>query len=204
MLQLCSLPAAVAIEGRDDEEGMRRDGNRTQAWAQFIYLHKVNDVEGNSCAFNRSRVLAISILYVYVCAVYEYVHNVNALDSCGSTRCVYLMCRHFAYLCLLLVVVVVVSVLYADMLFNRSRCYRHSQIRADTLNMIVCWRWCYSRRRQSALAWAWLGLAWIAFVWFGLGNFAPHGTDFCRMNANHLHTHTRVYTGHTHRHTSAQ
>lgn len=104
-------------------------------------------------------------------------------------------------LCLLLVVVVVVSVLYADMLFNRSRCYRHSQIRADTLNMIVCWRWCYSRRRQSALAWAWLGLAWIAFVWFGLGNFAPHGTDFCRMNANHLHTHTRVYTGHWHTHT---
>lgn len=202
MLQLCSLPAAVAIEGRDDEEGMRRDGNRTQAWAQFIYLHKVNDVEGNSCAFNRCK---YSYKYIiYVCAVYEYVHNVNALGSGGSTRCVYLMCRHFAYL------YVCCWLSLSLFLYCMQICYSTDRVVIGTHKSgQIHWIWLYAeddvivgagRARLLGLGLAWLGLLSFGLVWATLRRMGPISAEWTRIT----YTHTHACTQGTHRHTSAQ
>lgn len=71
---IMQLADAVAVEGCGDGERLHQDSG---LGAQFIYLHKVNDVEGNSCAFNRCKYSYKYSLYVHVC-----VH-----PQCQCTRC---------------------------------------------------------------------------------------------------------------------
>lgn len=203
MLQLCSLPAAVAIEGRDDERGWGETATGLRPERSLYICIK-------SMTSRATRVLLIdasthiSILYMYVCAVYEYVHNVNALDSCGSTRCVYLMCRHFAYL------YVCCWLSLSLFLYCMQICYSTDRVVIGTHKSgQIHWIWLYAeddvivgagRARLLGLGLAWLGLLSFGLVWATLRRMGPISAEWTRIT----YTHTHACTQGTHRHTSAQ